>query len=278
MRRRSFIAGVVVSGLGLIFPAGAVAQAEVPDGGSGAETAPDYDAATDAATSDAPEEPVAATGELAVTVNIPGATVSIDGAPVGTSPLDGPLALPAGPHAVAVTAEGFAPEGAQVLVTPGGRAAVALALMPSAALTAAAVAATAPPLESPPPPARTGLSQAWFFVSAGLALALGLGGAITGGQVVGLNDEYDAALAACRAGDRFACGDGPRVVSEYEDYQLATNVLLFSAGGAAIAALVLVFFTDFGNASLGFSENAEPAAPVVVPAAGGSGLGLALVF
>ncbi|HEY8077746.1 MAG TPA: PEGA domain-containing protein [Labilithrix sp.] len=55
------------------------------------------------------KEIAARTGELAVTVSEPGATIAIDDKAVGTSPLSTPLRLPPGPHRVRVTKDGFLP-------------------------------------------------------------------------------------------------------------------------------------------------------------------------
>ena len=99
--------------------------------------------------------------------------------------------------------------------------------------------------EAETPPESGGISRFWFWSLTGLAIASGIGGGIAGGLVLGAEDEYDVALLACRRGSVAACADGPRIVSDFEDYRLATNVLLFSAGGFALAALVLAFFTDF---------------------------------
>jgi hypothetical protein len=49
------------------------------------------------------------TGLLSIAVSEPGATITVDDKPVGTTPLAAPLRLPAGPHRVRVTKDGFAP-------------------------------------------------------------------------------------------------------------------------------------------------------------------------
>jgi hypothetical protein len=52
-------------------------------------------------------EIAARTGVLALDVSEPGATISVDDRAMGTSPLASPLRLPAGPHRVRVTKDGF---------------------------------------------------------------------------------------------------------------------------------------------------------------------------
>jgi serine/threonine-protein kinase len=65
----------------------------------------------------APPPPAPATGELKLVV-IPWAQVSVDGQPVGTSPLK-PLRLPVGVHNVVLTNPGFQPLQKKVTVEPG---------------------------------------------------------------------------------------------------------------------------------------------------------------
>lgn len=49
------------------------------------------------------------TGQLTLEVTEPGATITLDDKPVGTTPLAAPLRLPVGPHRVRVTKDGFVP-------------------------------------------------------------------------------------------------------------------------------------------------------------------------
>jgi len=301
--RRGFFAASVVFGFGMLgLPRPVFAQSDFFEEGPPAPTVPEVELPAAADTS-APEAAPAPAGELVVTVNIPGAAVSIDGEPAGTSPLPGPLPIAAGPHAVEASCDGFDAARVEVTVTAGRRAAADLTLMPAPSLGRVARpepvegSLAMPPPEATTPSASTtpsgpqtpsaaagpadedrGLPQGWFFASAGLTLALGVGGAVVGGIVQGLEDEYDAALGSCRRGNRSACSDGPRIVADHEDYQLAANTLLFSAAGFAVAAVVLAFFTDFGLADA--DADAAPAAPVpaLTPAPGGTGLALTLAF
>ncbi|MBI5490113.1 MAG: hypothetical protein HY905_22455 [Deltaproteobacteria bacterium] len=118
-------------------------------------------------------------------------------------------------------------------------------------------------------PEAEGVPSCWFWTLTGLAAAAGIGGGIAGGLVLGAEDEYDTALAACRAGSGRACADGPRIVSDFEDYRLATNILLFSAGGFALAAFVLAFFTEF---ALPPPMDDTPLAPLLGLRSGGATL------
>ena len=84
-----------------------------------------------------------------------------------------------------------------------------------------------------------GLDPLWFWLTAGTAGALAVGGAATGGYVLSLKDEYDdPATSAARADEIRSTGDPLRV---------ATDALFGAAGALAIAAITLVFFTDFSG-------------------------------
>jgi len=98
-------------------------------------------------------------------------------------------------------------------------------------------ATTAP--ESPDSPSAVrrppSADPVWFWTTAGLAVAVGVGAGITGGLALLTHDDFTG-------GGRTDAG----LHDTGETLQLATNVLAGVAGAAAVAALVLVFFTDFG--------------------------------
>ncbi|MCU0681085.1 MAG: PEGA domain-containing protein [Polyangiaceae bacterium] len=60
------------------------------------------------------------TGAFTLTISEPGATVSIDGQPIGSSPLPGPVRLTAGARQVRVEKDGFLPFEQGLSVTAGG--------------------------------------------------------------------------------------------------------------------------------------------------------------
>jgi hypothetical protein len=64
------------------------------------------------------------TGWLSIRVGEPGADVTIDGKPFGTSPVPALVRVATGSHDVAVTKTGFAPFAAKAEVTPDGKAVV----------------------------------------------------------------------------------------------------------------------------------------------------------
>jgi hypothetical protein len=302
LRRVVFAAGIAF-GFGVPgFPAPVLAHSDFYEEEPPPPTVPDV-VLPAAADTNAPEAAPLPAGQLVVTVNVPGAAVSIDGAPAGTSPLSGPLSIAAGPHVVEASCDGFDDARVEVAVAAGRRTAAELTLLPAPSLgrpagpgplagppavpspdgtTPSAAAAPSgsqtPGAAAGPADVDRGLSQGWFFAAAGLTLALGVGGAVVGGMVQGLEDEYDTALASCRRGNRFACGDGPRIVADHEDYQLAANTLLFSAAGFAVAAVVLAFFTDFGIADDDADATPAGLVPALTPAPGGTGFALTLAF
>jgi hypothetical protein len=65
------------------------------------------------------EEMRALLTEVTVRVNISGATITVDGQEEGTSPLEGPLLLTSGPHALSVTREGYGEARRSIVVVAG---------------------------------------------------------------------------------------------------------------------------------------------------------------
>jgi hypothetical protein len=122
----------------------------------------------------------------------------------------------------------------------------------------AGAGAAAPPTAPVPAPTPNPqpLTPAWFWTTAGLAVAAGIGAGITGGLALSTHDDFTG---------------GGRTDADLHDtgetLQLTTNVLAGVAGAAAVAALVLVFFTDFGG-----EEQADDDGPDATVAVGPGGL------
>jgi hypothetical protein len=68
-------------------------------------------------------------GEVAVTVNVPGATIEVDNVEAGKAPLAGPLKLAGGTHIVGALAAGYSPVRKEVTVAGRGKGAVSLELV-----------------------------------------------------------------------------------------------------------------------------------------------------
>ena len=182
--------------------------------------------------------------QLEIRVPVEGAAVTVDGRAVGRSPLLDPVTVEPGVHEVGCSAEGQPNFSRSVTVTAGERLAVEVVF--GAVEEPADVPTEQPPVEDTQS-SRRRLSQAWFWGSLGLAVALGIGGTVTGALVLSTGEEYDDLLGRCVAGDADACSQGPDTRSTGETLRTTTNVLLPAAGVFAAVALVLVFFTDFGG-------------------------------
>lgn len=74
----------------------------------------------------------AKTGSVTIRVNEPGATLTIDDKPAGTSPLSSPVRLAVGARRVRATKDGFSPAEQTANVTAGGATTVQVSLTPSA--------------------------------------------------------------------------------------------------------------------------------------------------
>ncbi len=207
----------------------------------------------------------AAVGLLSIRVSLPGATVNVDGTQVGVSPIAEPVALMPGEHDLSVMLAGYAPHAERVSIAAGERRALDVALV-------APAAPAQPPFEGPRAveEERAGLSPTWFWVSAGVAGAFAVGGAIAGGLVQASYSDFDEAVSACNSGQNPSrCDDGPGIASRGEDLGAATTVLFIVAGAAAAGALTLFFFTDFDD------EESPRVSAGVAPLVTADGSGLA---
>ena len=179
-------------------------------------------------------------------------------AEVDPGALGGWMAVAPGPHTVAAERSGFEPASVVVSAPAGEIATARLTLVPVA--------------EAVPPPgaADEGVSQTWFWVTAGAAAALGIAGAITGGLELADEGDFTDAADRCNAGNDSACSEGRSIYADIEDEANATTALLVVAGAAAATALVLVFFTDWDG------ESPPPVAVGVAPVVGSGGSGAVL--
>lgn len=160
---------------------------------------------------------------LRVDCNVDGAQVTIDGETVGTTPMALPLKLDVGEYEVQVTAHGYEPFTTTVKL-PGGEQEV---------ITADLVATG-----SEDPPQSQKLAPPAFIGMASATLALVASAAIIGGVALKRSSDYKAS----------AYDEG------WEDDQktgralaLTADVLWGVAGAAAVTAVVLAIFTDFGS-------------------------------
>jgi len=229
-------------------------------------------------------------GHVAVISTPAGATVTLNGSAVGTTPLD--TDVPAGSYALTVDLPGVGGAQRPLVVRAGETRVLELALVPLEAVPATPVATLR--VDSEPSGAvvlvdgqrvgvtplltsqvalgehalhvevengaswdervtltegtelrlrvelpGTGSSQGWFWGAADTAAALGITGATTGGYGATLHSEYeDPATSRER---RIEVRDLGQTMFDVADG------MFIAAGVAAIGALVLGLFTDFGG-------------------------------
>jgi hypothetical protein len=165
-----------------------------------------------------------------------GGTLYVDGLPSGLTPRR--QALNPGRHVLEVRRDGWRTARAVVETLGGDERSLTLQtekLSEPAVVKPEVTPATAPtptPEPEPPRPGRRHLSQAWFWTTAGLSVALA-GAAIALG-VLSVNARSDYEANPTKEGlDRFL------------QRRMITNVLWGVAGAAAVSGTVLFFFTDF---------------------------------
>ena len=179
-----------------------------------------------------------ATGWVLAHVSPVGATVLIDGEPVGEAPLT-PFELPPGRHEVTVRAEGHAPWTATVDVTGGERVEVDVELVRAAEPAPAADPAPEPTTFGEPPS-----FSPWTWVTLGSGVALLTGGTIAyalgekdhaeiaGADGYGTDEPAD--MTRVRARDLEASGDRKKLA----------GYVLWGVGGAAVATSTVLFVLD----------------------------------
>lgn len=172
-----------------------------------------------------PTGPGGAGTRLAVESEPAGAAVLVDGEPVGTTPVPGAEVEP-GEHVVRVEYGDRAWED-RVTMVEGGTTRLTVSL-------------------------GGGVHQGWFWGIASTAVAAAAGAAGTGGYAWSLHDEYQTASPSRQ--------DEIRPTGEL--MLDVADALWGVAGAAAIGALVLFFFTDFGEEPSGTIAVPEPVAPV----------------
>ena len=211
---------------------------------------------------------------LEIRVPVDDAVVRVDGEEVGRSPLLDPVTVESGQHEVTVTAEGQPPFTTEVTVTAGERNAVEV-VFGAVEETVAEPGGDSDeqPSDSGQPSSRRRLSQAWFWASLGLAVALAIGGTVTGALVMSTGEEYDDLTARCMTGEADACSQGPDTRSRGETLRTTTNVLLPIAGGFAAVSVILAFFTDWSG-----GESSATSRFQLTAGSGDIGLGAGVTF
>jgi len=241
-------------------------------------------------------------GRLDVKVDRTGATILVDGAEVGTSPLGGPLVFAPGDRVVEARLKGFATASQTVRIAARDQLEVALALEEEAApppapviapaqpepSPAAVEAAPAPPTEPPAPaPPKRDPKQRALRAGAWAGLIVGIGAGLVSGALYGVastmqerfteaRDVYDAAVEDLETGGPSieVAANGQDAWDTMESSKAAGEKcgkagLGFAIGaGALVAAAATLFLASHYKA-----EGAEE--PVAVVAAPG---GVAVEF
>ena len=213
-------------------------------------------------------------GTLTIDVDVKGADVIVDGKMVSTSPLEGPIFVEPGHHAVeARTADGRAAE--ELDVVRGGERTIKLSVKKSAPLSL-------PPVSLPPPlPDRRSIVPGVVLAGVGgVALATGIGFIIAANGNYASSRELSVAIRGSAhncisgAGNFDArCQDLHSTASD-ADTQSRVGVGLMIGGGVAAAAAVTYFLWPTSPAAT--SAGTSRLTPLI--STSGVGLGLAGTF
>lgn len=173
-------------------------------------------------------------GELAITGGVPGASITVGGAPRGTLPLEAPLRVDPGQAHVEVRADGHDPFEAEVEVAPGARAELAVILR-------AISTTTLEPTPEPAPIATTPDRGADWMLPTAIALAgAGVAGLAVGTGLAIVREEHAQARQSCSDVDP-ACRDHYQAAVDAETGAIASFVIggVLAAGGTALLVVAL---------------------------------------
>ncbi|MBI5490268.1 MAG: PEGA domain-containing protein [Deltaproteobacteria bacterium] len=169
-------------------------------------------------------------GRVAVRVDAAGAQVEVAGRPIGAGPIDRSVPVEPGDVVVIARLEGLDPVEQTVQVAAGQSVPVVLEFPTTS------VAVEPPP---PPPPGGGedddgGVDPVWFWTSVGITGAAAVAWGVTGGLALAKNSDY--------------ADNASRTAAEQSDGQalaLGADICGAIAGAAAVATVVLIFFTDW---------------------------------
>jgi hypothetical protein len=164
---------------------------------------------------------------LKLEANVDGAEVFVEGIKMGSIPIK-PLDLPPGPAHVIIKADGYVPFEGDIQLTTGKPTSAEIKLASE----------------------KTGVHPAGFWLTASLAVAAGIGGAITGVLALQKQDEYDKFLADVLEGNEPGSvvdlrKKDKRLGDEGKTLAITTDVLWGVTGAMGATAIVLAFFTRF---------------------------------
>jgi len=185
--------------------------------------------------------------------SVAGADVTLDGDAIE---LANPLYLEPGIYVLAARLENHQAAESRITVAAGDAIDVPLELV--------AAGGTEPVGPGDGEEAGEGVDPLWFWVTGGTAVALAIGAGVTGGLAISANDDYAADPLRTQA-----------MKDEGLTLAVTADVLGSLAGAAAVTAVVLVFFTDWGGEESPSEDSSGVAVtPTIGAADGGMSLGV----
>src|SRR6185295_4347581 len=198
-------------------------------------------------------------GVLQITSNVDGATVTLDGNPVGVTSAQQPLAVSdvaAGKHEIVVQKPGYEPHSQQFTMGSGQALPLSLTLSAAESPAGATTPATGKPGDLPADEAPHGMARRGFWIALALAVVAGGAGTYFGLQVQQDNKDLDkyrhfpcntAASGFCRAdGTAYSPGDNDQasVKRKLDDADRARTyqIISLSVGGAVALAGGFLFY------------------------------------
>jgi len=158
-------------------------------------------------------------GSVAVTVNVPGTSIDVDGEVVGSSPLRAPVMLDPGSHRVGAAHTDHSPASARVSVISGEVTAVRFDLQPSAEM------------------ARPSLAKP-FWIATGVCAALAIGSGII---AFNYHSDYEQDVKQAQPGDPADVHDDLESQrSRLQGWLVATDIL---AAMTALTGVTAVYFS-----------------------------------
>jgi len=182
-------------------------------------------------------------GLLELEADVAGAEILIDDKLVGMTPA-GEIFIETGNHDLVVRKPGYGEYKKKVKIVSGETTKISVALQKSEETGDAPLPAEKVPVEpsvddgEQMPEKKKGrkLGPAAFAAAVGLTGAFAVSAAVVGALAVKKNNEV---------GDMYEDQGWQDVMDERDRLALATDVLIGLAAGAAVASIVLIFFTDF---------------------------------
>jgi hypothetical protein len=216
-------------------------------------------------------------GYLVVKSDQEGAVLEVDGGSGHALPLDDPLPMDPGIHAIAVSKEGFETRKEEFTIASKKTVVLEVTLEAAGKPEAAGKAAAPPPVEKKKEKAKGKKPLRWLALALGGGGALGAAGVVMGGLTYKTKKDFDKAGRACTS--TMTKADCPKAYDLSEKgkaYQISADVLLGTAAAVAVAGMIL-FILDKpkdGEKKPGSVASSFRVFPVVETTGVGLGAGL----